>query len=255
MTSRQDWPKPDLLQQHRLELGLPADPAPVSPLPSLLLKGGIGAVVLVMLSLLTVLGLQHRRQVLQAKVDALKPVEKSVGDAKARLADNLSRKSTLEAQTQSIAEQLLAVRSGSALLEQFRQVTPQGLRLLSVEVEAKSSKLVFKGESRGKDPYERINALALNLEALLTMLRNGTSVVQADSLDQKKFYDFKSVRLETYCKEARKADMDYKQERICFILDAKFDPNMRYTPAYLRGLGAEGLARRLEVLQVSGILK
>ena len=49
--------------------------------------------------------------------------------------------------------------------------------------------------------------------------------------------------------------MEYKQERICFTLDAKFDPNMRYTPAYLRGLGAEGLARRLEVLQVSGVLK
>ena len=253
MTSRQDWPKPDLLQQHRLELGLPADTAPISPLPSLLLKGGIGAVVLVMLSLLTVLGLQHRRQVLQAEVDALKPVEKSVGDAKARLDAMKSRKSTLEDQTQSIAEQLLAVRSGSALLEQFRQVTPQGVRLLSVE--AKSSKLVVKGESRGKDPYERINALALNLEALLTMLRNGTSVVQADSLDQKQSYDFKPVRLEKYCQEARKADMEYKQERICFTLDAKFDPNMRYTPAYLRGLGAEGLARRLEVLQVSGILK
>ena len=253
MTSRQDWPKPDLLQQHRLELGLPADTAPISPLPSLLLKGGIGAVVLVMLSLLTVLGLQHRRQVLQAEVDALKPVEKSVGDAKARLDDKKSRKSTLEDQTQSIAEQLLAVRSGSALLEQFRQVTPQGVRLLSVE--AKSSKLVVKGESRGKDPYERINALALNLEALLTMLRNGTSVVQADSLDQKQFYDFKLVRLEKYCNEARKTDTEYKQERICFTLDANFDPNMRYTPAYLRGLGAEGLARRLEVLQVSGILK
>ena len=253
MTSRQDWPKPDLLQQHRLELGLPADTAPISPLPSLLLKGGIGAVVLVMLSLLTVLGLQHRRQVLQAEVDALKPVEKSVGDAKARLDAMKSRKSTLEDQTQSIAEQLLAVRSGSALLEQFRQVTPQGVRLLSVE--AKSSKLVVKGESRGKDPYVRINALALNLEALLTMLRNGTSVVQADSLDQKQFYDFKPVRLEKYCNEARKTDTEYKQERICFTLDAKFDPNMRYTPAYLRGLGAEGLARRLEVLQVSGILK
>ena len=253
MTSRQDWPKPDLLQQHRLELGLPADTAPISPLPSLLLKGGIGAVVLVMLSLLTVLGLQHRRQVLQAEVDALKPVEKSVGDAKARLDAMKSRKSTLEDQTQSIAEQLLAVRSGSALLEQFRQVTPQGVRLLSVE--AKSSKLVVKGESRGKDPYERINALALNLEALLTMLRNGTSVVQADSLDQKQSYDFQPVRLEKYCNEARKTDTEYKQERICFTLDAKFDPNMRYTPAYLRGLGAEGLARRLEVLQVSGILK
>ena len=29
MTSRQGWPKPDLLQQRRLELGLPLDPVPV----------------------------------------------------------------------------------------------------------------------------------------------------------------------------------------------------------------------------------
>jgi hypothetical protein len=41
MTSRQDWPKPDLLQQRRLELGLPLEPAPVPPLFSLVLKGGI----------------------------------------------------------------------------------------------------------------------------------------------------------------------------------------------------------------------
>ena len=103
-----------------------------------------------------------------------------------------SRKSTLEDQTQSIAEQLLAVRSGSTLLEQFRQVTPQGVRLLSVEPNHPSW---WSRGSREKI-YERINALALNLGALLTMLRNGTSVVQADSLDQKQFYDFKPVRLE-----------------------------------------------------------
>ena len=43
MTSHQHWPKPDLLQQRRLELGLPLDPAPAPPLLALVLKGGIGA--------------------------------------------------------------------------------------------------------------------------------------------------------------------------------------------------------------------
>ena len=59
MTVRRDWPKPDLLQQRRVELGLPLETAPVPPMLSLVLKGGISAVVLVMLSLLTVFGLQH----------------------------------------------------------------------------------------------------------------------------------------------------------------------------------------------------
>ena len=131
MTSRQDWPKADLLQQRRLELGLPLEPVPVSPLFSLVLKGGITGVVLVVLALLTLVGLQHRQQLLQDEIDALNPVEKRVGDAKARLRYMSSRRSTLEQQTQSIAEQLVAVRSGSALLEQLRQVTPLGVRLVS----------------------------------------------------------------------------------------------------------------------------
>lgn len=225
MTSRQEWPKPDLLQQRRLELGLPLQQAPVSSLLSLVLKGGIGALVLVMLVLLTLLGLQHRQQLLQAEVDALNPVERRVGDAKARLRTMTSRRSALEQQTQSIAEQLVAVRSGSALLEQLRRVTPQGVRLVSVD--ANPSKLLIKGESQGTDAFERINALDLNLEALPGMLLDGTTVVKAQ------------------------AD---KQGRIDFTLEAKFDPAMKPTPAHLRGLGAEGLARRLELLQDEGVL-
>ena len=225
MTSRQEWPKPDLLQQRRLELGLPLQQAPVSSLLSLVLKGGIGALVLVMLVLLTLLGLQHRQQLLQAEVDALNPVERRVGDAKARLRSMTSRRSTLEQQTQSIAEQLVAVRSGSALLEQLRWVTPQGVRLVSVD--ANPSKLLIKGESQGRDAFERINALDLNLEALPDMLPDGTTVVKA---------------------------LADKQGRIAFTLEAKLDPVMKPTPEHLRGLGAEGLARRLELLQNKGVL-
>ena len=225
MTSRQDWPKADLLQQRRLELGLPLEPVPVSPLFSLVLKGGIAGVVLVMLALLTLVGLQHRQQLLQDEIDALNPVEKRVGDAKARLRSMSSRRSTLEQQTQSIAEQLVAVRSGSALLEQLRRVTPQGVRLVSVD--ANPSKLLIKGESQGTNAFERINALDLNLEALPDMLPDGTTVVKAV------------------------AD---KQGRIAFTLEAKLDPVMKPTPEHLRGLGAEGLARRLELLQDQGVL-
>ena len=226
MTSRQDWPKADLLQQRRLELGLPLEPVPVSPLFSLVLKGGIAGVVLVMLALLTLVGLQHRQQLLQDEIDALNPVEKRVGDAKARLRSMNSRRSTLEQQTQSIAEQLVAVRSGSALLEQLRRVTPQGVRLVSVD--ANPSKLLIKGESQGMDAFERINALDLNLEALPDMLPDSTTVVKAV------------------------AD---KQGRIAFTLEAKLDPVMKPTPEHLRGLGAEGLARRLELLQDQGVLQ
>ena len=225
MTSPRTWPKPDLLQQRRLELGLPLEPAPVPPPLFLVFRGGIAGVALVMLVLLTLLGLQHRQQLVQAEIDALDPVEKRVGDAKARLRAMRSRRSTLEQQTQSIAEQLVAVRSGSALFEQLRQVTPQGVRLASVD--ANPSKLLIKGESQGRDAFERINALDLNLEAMPGMLSDGTSVVKA---------------------------VAEQQGRIAFSLEAKLDPAMKPTPAHLRGLGAESLARRLELLQDEGVL-
>ena len=157
MTSSRTWPKPDLLQQRRLELGLPLEPAPRPPPFFLVLRGGIAGLVLVMLALLTLVGFQLRLQLLQAELDVLNPVEKRVGDAKARLRAMSSRRSTLEQQTQSIAKQLVAVRSGSALLDQLRQVTPQGVRLVSVD--ASPTKLLFKGESQGTDAFERINAL------------------------------------------------------------------------------------------------
>ena len=225
MTSRQHWPKLDLLQQRRLELGLPLELQPAPPLLSLVLKGGIAGVALVMLILFTLLVLQHRQQLLQAEVDALHPVERRIGDAKAQLRAMASRRSSLEQQTQSIAEQLVVVRSGSALLEQLRQVTPQGVRLVSLN--ANPSKLLIKGESQGTDAFERINALDLNLEALPGMLRDGTTVLTAQA-DQ--------------------------QGRIAFSLEAKLDPAKKPTPAHLRGLGAEGLARRLELLQGEGLL-
>ena len=225
MTARRDWPKPDLLQQRRVELGLPLETAPVPPMLSLVLKGGIGGVVLVMLALSTVLVLHHRQQVVQAEVSALLPEEKRVGELKARLKFLTSRRSTLEQQTQSIAEQLVAVRSGSALLEQLQQVTPQDVRLVSAA--ANPSKLLIKGESQGRDGFERINALDLNLEALSNMLPDGTTVVKAE-VDQ--------------------------EGRIGFTLEAKFDPTSKPTPAHLRSLGAEGLARRLELLKTQGLL-
>ena len=45
-----------------------------------------------------------------------------------------------------------------------------------------------------------------------------------------------------------------KQGRIDFSLEAKLDPSVKPTTAHLRGLGAEGLALRLELLQGQGLL-
>ena len=223
MTSRQDWPKPDLLQQRRLELGLP-EPIAAEPLARLLLKGAVQGVVLLVTPIALMLFFAHQKRRFEAEVLALAPVEARVGNAEARLKTMGTKRAALQQQTQQIATQLVALRSGSALLGQMRQVTPQGVRLLSLA--ALPSKLVIKGEAEGADAFERINALALNLEALEEVLLAGTTVLKATSNED---------------------------GLIHFSLEAALDPSAQVSAERLRELGAEGLARRYELLREKGI--
>ncbi len=215
---------PDWLKERRLELGLPAEAEAYQSQRDLLLKGALVGVVLALspMALVVVLGAQQRR--LDAEVLQLAPVEASVGNAEARLKAMAKQRGALEQQTKRIAAQLVALRSGSALLEQIREVTPQGVRLLSVV--ALPSKLIIKGEAEGADALERINALALNLEAQEELLTDGTSILKATANDK---------------------------GLIDFSVESAIDPSVRATPERLRELGSEGLARRYELLREQGI--
>ena len=224
MTSRQGWPKPDLLQQRRLELGLPPEPIAPELLPRLLLKGAVLGVVLLVTPIALMLFFAHQKRRFEAEVLALAPVEARVGNAEARLKTMGTKRAALQQQTQQIATQLVALRSGSALLGQMRQVTPQGVRLLSLA--ALPSKLVIKGEAEGADAFERVNALVLNLEALEEVLLAGTTVLKATSNDD---------------------------GLIQFSLEAALDPSAQVSVERLRELGAEGLARRYELLREKGM--
>jgi len=119
---------------------------------------------------------------------------------------------------------LVALRSSSALLEQMGQVTPQGVRLLSVA--ALPSKLIIKGQAEGVDAFERINALALNLEDQDEFLGDGTRILKATANDK---------------------------GLVEFSLESAIDASVRVTPERLRQLGSEGLARRYALLQEQGI--
>ena len=215
---------PDWLKERRLELGLPAEAEAYQSQRDLLLKGALVGVVLALspMALVVVLDVQQRR--LNSEVLQLAPVEARVGNAEARLKTMAKERGALEQQTKRIAAQLVALRSGSALLEQIREVTPQGVRLLSVV--ALPSKLIIKGEAEGADALERINALALNLEAQEELLVDGTSILKATANDK---------------------------GLIDFSVESAIDPSVRATPERLRELGSEGLARRYELLREQGI--
>ena len=215
---------PDWLRERRLELGMPPDPAVHQPLGQLLLKGAVLGSLLVLMPFALLVVMENQQRRLEAEVLALVPVEARVGNAETRLNSMAQKRSALTAQTKRIAAQQVALRSGSALLEQMRQVTPQGVRLLSVA--ALPSKLIIKGEAEGSDAFERINALALNLEAQDELSVDGTSIVKATTNDN---------------------------GRVDFSLESVIDSSVRSTPERLRDLGAEGLARRYELLREQGI--
>lgn len=224
MTLDRERLHPDFLRQRRLESGLPPEATVHEPLPLLLMKGAAVGLVLSLTPLAFLFLLDLQKNHLEQEIVALASVEERVGNAQARLDSMATKRASLDQQTNRIATQLVAVRSGSALLEQIRQVTPQGIRLVSVE--ALPSKLLILGEAKGTDAFERINALALNLEAQDELLVDGTRVVKATASDN---------------------------ALIDFSLEARFDSSVRPTPERLRALGSEGLAVRYEQLESMGV--
>jgi len=222
--SRNNLGPPDWLREVRLELGIKPDPVVYEPKTSLLVKGGLLAVAMVLAPCAGLLYLEQQQRQLEREVRQLAPLESRLGDVESRLMAMDQERSSLSQQTSSIATQLVALRSGSALLEQMRLVTPAGVRLLSLAV--LPAKLVIKGEAKGADALARINAFALNLEQLDDFLLDGTTVVKATLIDN--------------------GLMEFR-------LESAFDPSFQVTPERLRELGSEGLARRYESLEEKGI--
>ena len=223
MTSPQGWPKPDLLQQRRLELGLPFQAEVHLSQRHLLFKGALLGLVLALSPIALLFALETFQLRLDGEVLELAQVEARVGNAHARLQTMDKKRGALNQQTKLIVAQLVSLRSGSALLEQMRQVTPQGVRLLSLV--ALPSKLIIKGEAEGADALARINALALNLEAQNELLTHRTSIAKAKANEK---------------------------GRIDFSLESVIDSADRASPERLRELGSEGLARRYELLREQG---
>ena len=217
-------PVPDLLRERRLELGLAADPPLQRPTRTLLLAGAGSGLLLVVLSLVALPLFANRERQLQTEVDRLAPVEQRVGAARARVGSLSARTKALEQATSQIASQLVGVRSGSALLEQLRRTTPEGVRLLSVTLQP--GELLISGEADGFGAYERINAFQLNLEGLENVAVRGARVLKAT------------------------AEAD---GLVAFSINAALDPSFKPTPEQLRDLGAEGLAVRYELLEAEGV--
>ena len=218
--------RPDLLRDRRLELGLPPMPPPLRPARGLVLLGsGIGLVLVLVVASFQWLA-QVRERTLQGQVDRMATVEQRARRLNSKLKSVTARSNALDKDTRQIVSQLVAVRSGSAFLEQLRRVTPQGVQLRSVSVDASGTTLTLEGVAQSPEAFERVNAFGLNLEDL-PAIPVGGAVVQRATADETGLLQF--------------------------TLKVSLDLGVASTAEQLTDLGADGLARRYQLLKQRGM--
>ena len=219
----------DLLQERRIELGLPAQPAPFVPTRLLLRRGVLlGGAVLLMSGAITA-ALNWRGQQQQQQLEALAPTAQRLTTAETQLR-RLSRKTAaVNKETIRTAQQLVAFPGGSPLLEQLRRVTPVGVQLqeLSVaEAQIQLSGRVQIGNNPG--PLERINALALSLSQLPITREQGVKVMKITREDG-------------------------DDPAVTFSVKWALNPKVRLSLIQLQELGAIGLAERYRLIEQRGV--
>lgn len=227
--SRQQQRLPDLLRERRLELGRPHDSPPLMPKGPLLLQGALLGGAAVGLALVSVVGLGWIEAGQQRELETLLPFERQVRSLEGQIKRNRSKVSSLKKDTLQIAEQLIAVPAGSPLLEQLRRVTPAGIQLEDVSVQNDLIKISGKAAvGTAPGPLERINALAITLARL--------PISQADGV-----------------KVLKLTREDGDSPVVNFSLDWGLDPKARPSIKQLEALGADGLAKRYQLLEQRGV--
>jgi len=227
--SRQQQRLPDLLRERRLELGRPHDSPPLMPKGPLLLQGALLGGAAVGLALVSVVGLGWIEAGQQRELETLLPFERQVRSLEGQIKRNRSKVSSLKKDTLQIAEQLVAVPAGSPLLEQLRRVTPAGIQLEDVSVQNDLIKISGKAAvGTAPGPLERINALAITLARL--------PISQADGV-----------------KVLKLTREDGDSPVVNFSLDWGLDPKARPSIKQLEALGADGLAKRYQLLEQRGV--
>ena len=219
----------DLLRERRIELGLPAQPAPFVPARLLLRRGALlgGAALLMSLVLTAVLNWRGQQQ--QQQLEALAPTAQRLAAAEAQLLRLRMKTAAVNKETIRTAQQLVAFPGGSPLLEQLRRVTPVGVQLQELSVGKAQIQLSGRaqiGVSPG--PLERINALALSLSQLPITLEQGVKVMKISREDG-------------------------DTPAVTFSVEWALNPKVRLSLIQLQELGAIGLAERYRLIEQRGV--
>ena len=172
------------------------------------------------------------------ELERLTPVQSRQEDLQRQIDSESKKRLALEKTNGDLAQALVAVRSGSALMEDLRRRTPRGLQYGELVQEA--NQLRLKGQANDPGAFARINALQLRLQDSPLFAAGQVSLIQARR-DKPK--------------EAKLPAATAGSEPVQFELTAGFSKNgINGDPTYLMTLGARGMAQRLQLLQRQGVL-
>lgn len=229
----------DLLRQRRLQRGLPPQADPLQPAGRLLVLGGaaglagLAAVVLVWL----LLGLRQAQ--VSAELEGLRQIPATVQALEGQALAARRQLRQAQSSNEALAKGLVAVSSGSALLTQLAAITPERVQL--TEASVSGTALTLKGLASDPEAFRRVNVLSLLL---------------ADS----PLFEGKGVKVRKLAREAGGAAAAGKGPApvppVAWEITA---PLVSLAPAtqlpLLQKLGADGMARRLLILQQAGVLR
>ena len=151
----------DLLKQRRLERGLPAEPPVVPSARGLLLLGASIGGALLALVVVAWLLISVRDRLVSNQIAGLSGVPGELQNLETQLRAERAKLDQLAKSNEALAQGLVAVSSGSALITQLGQLTPQGVQITSATVTGGS--LALKGQSDDPGAFTRVNALSLLL--------------------------------------------------------------------------------------------
>jgi len=230
----------DLLRQRRESLGVDSLAEALADRPSLLRNGALiaAATVGTVLGALALVFVSH--QVVKARMGELVQYEGEANALRAELQGRQARVQALVEANRRLADRLTNVRTSSALLSELQLRTPEGVQLLSAA--AGEEKLVIRGRADDPLAFARINAMQLDLKRSPFLI--GDQVV-IDKLERQN--------------EATTPE-DPRRRRglpppVVFSITAPF---ARLQPQQLlevmRSLGAEGMVKRLQLVQSEGLM-
>ena len=222
------WLDLDVLRQRRERFGL--ERPKVIPVRDLLRRGGLIGCVAPLLLLLLVLFLVVQDRQLAQRQRRLEPIAAEHDRVDQALMEATQMLEQSRATNSAIAKAIADVRSSSAVLAEVRRLLPETIVLDRLVV--KGSALEISGSAEQPNGLRLVNALLLRLSA------SG-------------FFTPQRVELS-------KADVSGRAEqaKLRFSLSAGFagDAALAMRSSLAR-LGAEGMARRMEVLVQEGLVK